>query len=72
MSARVLDRRRRRHVKKNQEKDQEQKGKALRLTLSRETLKVLDGQALLRAAQGGIALSACSSSLTGGGGGTGC
>jgi hypothetical protein len=40
-------------MKKNKERDQEQKGKSRRLTLSRETLQALDDPALLGVAQGG-------------------
>lgn len=52
-------------MKKNKERDQEQKGKPSRLTLSRETLQVLDDPALLGVAQGGVAVAiatGCSSS----------
>lgn len=52
-------------MKKNEKRDQEQKGTSRRLTLSRETLRVLDDPALLRVvAQGGQdqALITCSSS----------
>lgn len=54
-------------MKKNKERDQEQKGKPRRLTLSRETLQILDDPALLGVAQGGVAAAigtGCSSSTT--------
>jgi len=41
-------------MKKNKMQDQEQKGKPRRLSLSRETIKVLNDPALLELARGGM------------------
>jgi hypothetical protein len=41
-------------MKKNKVQDQEQKGKPRRLSLNRETIKVLNNPALLELARGGL------------------
>jgi len=47
---------RRNHVKKNKERDQDQKGKPRRLILSRETIQILD-RSVLELARGGIGMT---------------
>lgn len=52
-------------MKKNKERDKEQKGKSRRLTLSRETLEALDGPGFLGVAQGGAVIfpTVCSTTI---------
>lgn len=44
-------------MKKNKERDQDQKGKLRHLILSRETIQSLDSSVLLELARGGIAMT---------------
>jgi hypothetical protein len=53
-------------MKKNRERDQDQKQKPRRLTLSRETIKVLDEPALLELARGGLLLASRAAGCPGG------
>jgi hypothetical protein len=59
MPARFFDEGRGR-MKKNQERNKEQNKKLRRLTLSRETIQVLDDPALLLAVQGGFEIRSTS------------